>query len=60
MEILVAAYSEPIILVGDMANWKIVEDFQTLQVNPPNVPSSSDHWKTWRITYVGEDILSLL
>lgn len=46
MEILVAAYSEPIILVGDMANWKIAEDFQTLQVNPPNVPSSSDHWKT--------------
>ena len=45
-ETLLMAYSEPIIPVGDMANWEITADVQTLQVNPPDVLSFSSCRKT--------------
>ena len=50
------AYFDPIIPVGDMANWEITTDLQTLQVNLPNVPSSSSRRKTRRIPFIGVDI----
>ena len=55
-ETLVMTYSELIIPVGNMANWEITADVQTLQVNPPDVPSSFDCRKTRRIPSIGEDI----
>lgn len=50
------AYFELIISVGDMANWEITVDVETLQVNPPDVPSSSSCQKTQKIRSIGEDI----
>ena len=49
------AYSEPVIPLDEMAKWKIPENIQMMQLNPPNLPFCPGHQKTRRITSKGED-----
>ena len=52
-EALLMAYSEPVIPLDEMAKWKIPENIQMMQLNPPNLPFCPGHQKTRRITSKG-------
>ena len=52
---MLTTYSEPIIPLDEMAKWKILENPQMMQLNPPDVPSCLGHKKRRRIPSKGED-----